>query len=94
MRFSFSGWLNKGLLPLDATETGEIRAYNKKTSFMVAVFPGLSLNDRAGYDVRSALATRRLHSTSKIFVVALLVTWSTIVGGVMSTFANSENSLG
>lgn len=51
-----------------------MKTYNKKTSFMVAVFPGLSLKDRVGCEVRSMLPTRRLHSTSKSLVVALLVT--------------------
>lgn len=44
---------------------------------MVAVFPGLSLKDRTGCEVLSALPTRRFHSISNILLLALLVTWIT-----------------
>lgn len=45
---------------------------------MVAVLPGLSLKDREGWDVRSTLPTRRLHSMSNNLDVARLVTCITI----------------
>lgn len=69
------------------------KTYNMKTSFMVTVFPGLSLNDRAGCEILSTFPIRRFHSTSKILLLALLVTWITVKDEVRSVCSDQMDRM-